>query len=132
MPYRERLDHHWNHIFEKAHMKWGHLMNDLIKFPQNYDKELFFSSYVHEIWLSELHPPENVDTRILVEHVIDKNQKQFTESLVKMFPKVHDPERWWLELDNLSNAARFVLFTEHESLSLSEKFISQVNVCFFG
>jgi hypothetical protein len=89
MPYRERLNHHWNHIIEKAHTNWGYLIDDLqFQFPQNYDKELFLR-YLQEIWEANF-IPESIDTGRLIDHVIAKNQKQFTESLVKMFPKVHD------------------------------------------
>lgn len=124
MSYHERLNHHWNHINDEVDKKWGHWTDDL-QFPHNYDKELFLRSYVQEIWLSELHPPECIDTGRLIEHVITKNQKKFTESLKKMFPEVHDPDKWWSELGNLNSAVRFVLLTEHESPSLSEKFIFQ-------
>ena len=35
-------------------------------------------------------------------------------------------ERWWLELSNLNDAARFVLDKEQESVKISEEFIKKV------
>jgi len=44
-----------------------------------------------------------------------------------MEPKVHKPDRWWLELDNLNTAVRFVLSKENDSETLSENLMFKVH-----
>jgi hypothetical protein len=128
LRYRDRLNYNWNQIYNAAHLKYGSMIDEL-QFPEHYDTESFLRHYIQEIWLGELHPPEMVDTGKLINYVVSDDEHReikFHKELKKMYPTVHDPERWWSELDNLNNAVQFVFKKEHESLPLSETFIKSV------
>ena len=129
LPYRERLTSYWKEIAEKAQTKYGDIIS--LQYPEDYDREAFLVNYVKEIWLSELRPPAEFDTVKLFSHVLSKNEDRevkFKESLKKMHPELPETavERWWLELSNLNDAARFVLDKEQESVKISEEFIKKV------
>lgn len=47
-----------------------------------------------------------------------------------MYPKLAENalERWWLEINNLNEAVRYILDKNQESVPLSEELIKKVNI----
>ena len=86
-------------------------------------------AYMNEIWLSELRPPEGVDTQELLNYIIDSDKSLFKNKLLEMAPKLccDELESWFVQMDNLYRAVNELFSAKYERTLLSEDLIREVH-----
>eukprot|EP01036_Dinobryon_divergens_P038257 gene38257-50190_t len=86
-------------------------------------------AYMNEIWLSELHPPEGVDTQELLNYIIDSDKSLFKTKLQEMAPKLSsdESESWFVQMENLYRAVNELFSPKYDQTLLSEDLIKRVH-----
>jgi fido (protein-threonine AMPylation protein) len=86
-------------------------------------------AYMNEIWLSELHPPEGVDTQELLNYIIEPDKSLFKNKLQEMAPKSRSDEleSWFVQMENLYSAVNELFSAKYERTLLSEDLIQDVH-----
>jgi len=87
-------------------------------------------AYMNEIWLSELPPPDGVDTQELLNFVIDNDGSAFKKALKGMAPSMETTvlDEWFVLMKNLYDAVNALFGNDFDEKPLSEELISFIHL----